>query len=90
VSPTLEELKNNRSELMENLKTVNAKIREEKLRMFTEKTEVSIGSIVQSGSMYKVSDIDTEYGWISGYKQKKDGTFGKQKRNLFSTWTLVK
>ena len=44
------------------------------------------------GMMFRVTRIDPwESGgaWVTGNPKKKDGTFGKSERNLFSDWERV-
>jgi len=59
---------------------------------------VSVGDIVRAnggrneGMLFRVARIDTwESGgaWVTGNPKKKDGTFGKSERNLYSGWERV-
>jgi hypothetical protein len=48
-----------------------------------------IGTVVRCQERdYKVTEIDVEYGWVSGVVRRKDGSFGTGKRNLYNQWSL--
>ena len=52
-------------------------------------TGVSVGDVVVSnGRRYRVSDVEPHrFGvWLKGNPERKDGTFGRSKRNLFGSW----
>jgi len=49
---------------------------------------VKCGDIVEvRGKKFQVACFDdTFYGWLDGYEQKKDGTFGNRLRHLYNDW----
>ena len=88
----LKKLKKMEEGLRRELSDVNQDIRTVNLAICKEEHGIEIGTVVldQSGKRHKITSIDTswEKPWLTGNPEKKDGTFGKSERNLYSHWTV--
>jgi hypothetical protein len=55
---------------------------------------ISVGDVVVSkGERFRVAEVKAfSYGqaWVTGNPEKKDGTFGTSRRNLYSDWQKEK
>lgn len=69
-------------------------LEEEHYPVFKLNSSVSIGSIVLSnGVEHLVTKVDPRWGdkpWLECKKKRKDGTFGKARRHIYTNWELVK
>jgi hypothetical protein len=90
-------LKARESEIKEQLFLVQEEIIQEKLRLIEKRYGVLVGAVVVSrGEEYRVTKVDVKSifwdmdtkPWLEGNPRKKDGTFGKKKRHLYSDWEL--
>ena len=92
----IQELLHSRSEILEELRILDERIREEKLRLSEEVHGVKIGSIVEyKGKKHRVTKINVSYAvngakpWVEGNPMRRDGTYGSGRRCLYSEWTLA-
>jgi len=95
MSELLKELDAKARDLRDQLSVVNKAIHDEKMRVVTEASGVTVGSVVvYQGKDHKVTKVDVRWGynekpWLEGNPRRKDGTFGTAHRNLYSDWELA-
>lgn len=72
------------------------KLSDASARLFAAKMAVSpiqIGELVEATGnkegIYKVASVSPDYGWVKGFKQRKDGSFGTFSFHLYGDWKKV-
>lgn len=88
----LKEIERKSQSLHDQLGNLGIQQRKLILRGIELKHGITIGSIVvYKGVEHRVTEIDTHWGldrpWLEGNPQRKDGSFGTARRNLFNYWT---
>ena len=91
MSQLLRELERDRETLKMKLANVNAAINREKLSIAEREYDVTVGSVVKDGAgkRFKVIRVDARFSgkpWLEANPERKDGTFGTAKRNLYTDW----
>lgn len=75
------------------LERIRKRIRELKIAAFSKEHHVEVGSIVTvtrrgKTTEYRVSKIEPDWRWLSGYQRLKNGEWGKTERRLYREWQL--
>ena len=96
LSDEILELENEEFSLLQKVNNLRSEIEAKRLLLCEEQFGIRVGSIVErNGKQFKVARIEVGKYWLSGRPwvvgnpKNKNGEFGKQERNLYSSWEVA-
>jgi len=89
----LDDLCNERADLERRIRVLDTRIHALKLDKARQEYGVFVGCLVESqGKIYRVTEVDVRFAGkpsLSGYPQKKDGSYSKHEYSIWREWRIV-